>query len=47
MHKQKRYKELVFYIEACYSGSMFKGILSENIGVYAITAANANRNLDI
>jgi legumain len=29
------------YIEACESGSMFEGILPDNIDVYAITAANA------
>ena len=34
------YGELVLYIEACESGSMFKGILAEDTKVYATTAAN-------
>jgi legumain len=40
MHENKRYKELVFYLEACESGSMFDGILRSDINAYAITAAN-------
>ena len=34
------FAELVFYLEACESGSMFKGMLEDDLGVYAITAAN-------
>ncbi|KAK3790020.1 hypothetical protein RRG08_016333 [Elysia crispata] len=41
LHKNKRYKNLVFYIDTCFSGSMFEHILPKNIGVYAATAANA------
>uniref|UniRef100_A0A0N5C0T1 legumain n=1 Tax=Strongyloides papillosus TaxID=174720 RepID=A0A0N5C0T1_STREA len=44
MHNNKRYKELTFYLEACESGSMFEGILSKNINVYAITAANSHES---
>ena len=40
MHSQKNYQELVFYLEACESGSMFDGILASNINIYAVTAAN-------
>ncbi|GAB1608010.1 legumain-like [Argonauta hians] len=39
MHTQKKYKEMVFYIEACESGSMFPG-LPKDINVFATTAAN-------
>ena len=39
--KEKRFKKMVIYIEACESGSMFEGLLDDNIDVYAITAANA------
>lgn len=35
------YNELVFYLEACESGSMFEGILADDINLYATTAANA------
>jgi legumain len=31
MHKDKKYKEMVFYIEACESGSMFKDVLPADI----------------
>ncbi|RHY08323.1 hypothetical protein DYB38_005743 [Aphanomyces astaci] len=40
MHAAKKFKELVFYMEACESGSMFKGLLPTDINVYATTAAN-------
>jgi legumain len=34
------YEQMVVYIEACESGSMFQNILADNINVYALTAAN-------
>ena len=37
------YKELVFYLEACESGSMFQ-TLPKDIGVFATTAANAKES---
>jgi len=38
MKKKQMFKRLVFYLEACESGSMFEGV---NIpGMYAVTAAN-------
>lgn len=40
-HSKKGYKELVFYLEACESGSIFEGLLPKNIDVYATTASNA------
>lgn len=44
MHTNNMYKELVFYLEACESGSMFDGILENNLGIYAITAANPSES---
>ncbi|KAF8065562.1 Vacuolar-processing enzyme [Scenedesmus sp. PABB004] len=35
------FKELVMYIEACESGSMFEGLLDDNLAAYVTTAANA------
>ena len=35
------YDQLVFYMEACESGSMFEGLLGDNLNIYATTAANA------
>jgi legumain len=40
MHEKKAYKKLVFYLEACESGSMFNQILPDNLNIYATTAAN-------
>jgi len=40
MHEKKIYKKLVFYLEACESGSMFDKILPDNLNIYATTAAN-------
>jgi len=40
MHSENRYEKLVFYVEACESGSMFRNVLPDNINVFATTAAN-------
>ena len=44
MHEKKLYKELVFYLEACYSGSMFKDKLPDDIHIYTTTAANEHES---
>ena len=44
MHENKMYEKMVIYIEACESGSMFDGILADNINVYATTAANSEES---
>lgn len=44
MHSENRYKEFVFYLEACESGSMFNKILPADINVYATTAANPSQS---
>jgi len=41
MHAAKKYNKMVFYVEACESGSMFKGLLPSNVNVFATTASNA------
>lgn len=43
MHAKKMYSQLVFYVEACESGSMFPQ-LPADIGIYAATAANAHES---
>eukprot|EP01062_Namystynia_karyoxenos_P060704 TRINITY_DN523_c0_g1_i8.p1 TRINITY_DN523_c0_g1~~TRINITY_DN523_c0_g1_i8.p1 ORF type:complete len:462 (+),score=192.33 TRINITY_DN523_c0_g1_i8:114-1388(+) len=43
MHSKGMYKQLVFYLEACESGSMFEDIPT-NIEVYATTASNAKES---
>ena len=37
------FKELVFYLEACESGSMFPNLASDT-GIYAMTASNASQS---
>jgi len=44
MATKKMFKKLVFYLEACESGSMFDSILPGNENVWAITAANPNES---
>ncbi|XP_074145754.1 legumain isoform X2 [Sminthopsis crassicaudata] len=43
MHQNKKYKKMVFYIEACESGSMMEH-LPDDIDVYATTAANPSES---
>eukprot|EP01084_Bolivina_argentea_P042350 78092_1 len=43
MHKNSMYSQLVFYLEACESGSMFDGVLSNTINAYATTAATPSQ----
>ncbi|XP_075386770.1 legumain [Tenrec ecaudatus] len=43
MYKHKKYQKMVFYIEACESGSMMKH-LPNDINVYATTAANPSES---
>jgi legumain len=40
MYQNKKYDQLVFYLEACESGSMFSDILPDSINILAVTAAN-------
>jgi legumain len=44
MHEAKKYKQLVFYLEACESGSMFNKILKEDMNIYATTASSPNES---
>jgi legumain len=43
MHNLGKFQELVFYLEACESGSMFV-TLPDNIKIFATTAANASES---
>lgn len=44
MNENKMYKEMVVYIEACESGSMFENILEDNLNIYAVSAANSKES---
>merc|ERR1719219_70012 len=41
MNANKQFAKMTIYVEACESGSMFKGLLPDNINIYATTASNA------
>lgn len=43
-HASGTYKSLVFYLEACESGSIFEGLLPEGLNIYATTASNADES---
>ncbi|CAN8320111.1 unnamed protein product [Cochlearia groenlandica] len=43
-HASGTYKSLVFYLEACESGSIFEGILPEGLNIYVTTASNAKES---
>jgi len=43
MHAKKMYGKLVFYLEACESGSMFTS-LPANISIYALSAAGTDES---
>ncbi|KER23283.1 hypothetical protein T265_08796 [Opisthorchis viverrini] len=38
----EEYNKLVLYVEACYSGSLFRNILPRNVGIYVTTSAKEN-----
>jgi len=44
MKKRGMFKNLVFYLESCESGSMFQNLLNNKMGVYAMTAASSNES---
>jgi legumain len=44
MASGKKFHQLVFYLEACESGSMFDGLLPNNINIFATTASNPDES---
>ena len=44
MRDKKMYKKITFYLDASESGSMFEGVLPDNINVYAVTATNPSES---
>ncbi|CAH1453741.1 unnamed protein product [Lactuca virosa] len=43
-HASGTYDEMVLYVEACESGSIFEGLLPEDLNIYVTTASNANES---
>ena len=43
MYNNNMYNQLVFYLEACESGSMFDGVLPNNTNIFATTAATPDQ----
>eukprot|EP00668_Euglena_longa_P000650 GGOE01000789.1.p1 GENE.GGOE01000789.1~~GGOE01000789.1.p1 ORF type:complete len:486 (-),score=147.13 GGOE01000789.1:152-1561(-) len=42
--QQKGFLRMTIYVEACYSGSVFQGLLPNNLNIYVTTAANAEES---
>lgn len=40
-HASQSYKEMIIYVEACESGSIFEGLMPEDLNIYVTTASNA------
>ena len=38
------FKDMVLYIEACEAGSLFEGMMSDDMNIYVTTAANAHES---
>lgn len=45
MHQENRYKQMVIYVEACESGSMFDKLLSDNINGKTRSMTNTSLGL--
>ncbi|KAM0907445.1 hypothetical protein ACQ4PT_016118 [Festuca glaucescens] len=43
-HASKSYSKMVIYVEACESGSIFEGLMPEDLNIYVTTASSANEN---
>uniref|UniRef100_A0A803NEH6 Legumain prodomain domain-containing protein n=1 Tax=Chenopodium quinoa TaxID=63459 RepID=A0A803NEH6_CHEQI len=43
-HASNTYKSMVIYLEACESGSIFDGLLPNNLSIYATTASNPDES---
>ncbi|KAH0642379.1 hypothetical protein KY290_033975 [Solanum tuberosum] len=43
-HASRTYKKMVFYMEACDSGSMFDGLLNEGLNIYVTTASKPDED---
>ena len=41
LHARRGYKKLVMFVDACLAGSMFDGVLPNDMSIYAVTATNA------
>ncbi|OAY66880.1 Vacuolar-processing enzyme [Ananas comosus] len=43
-HASNSYKKMVIYVEACESGSIFEGLMPEDLDIYVTTASNAEES---
>uniref|UniRef100_J3LZY4 Legumain prodomain domain-containing protein n=1 Tax=Oryza brachyantha TaxID=4533 RepID=J3LZY4_ORYBR len=43
-HASNSYSKMVIYVEACESGSIFEGLMPDNLNIYVTTASNAVEN---
>ncbi|KAL9230371.1 hypothetical protein vseg_005733 [Gypsophila vaccaria] len=43
-YEMQAYNTMVIYVEACEAGSIFDGLLPDNMNIYVMTASNPNEN---
>ncbi|WCJ26002.1 Vacuolar-processing enzyme [Euphorbia peplus] len=43
-HAANEYREMVIYVEACESGSIFEGVMPKDLNIYVTTASNAQES---
>ncbi|KAL0914110.1 hypothetical protein M5K25_017614 [Dendrobium thyrsiflorum] len=43
-HESNGYKEMVIYVESCESGSLFDGLIPNNLDIYVTTASNSEES---
>ncbi|XP_047493391.1 legumain-like [Penaeus chinensis] len=43
MHRNGKFGQMVLYVEACESGSMFSNLLPDDLGVYAVSASSPHQ----
>ncbi|KAK4795826.1 hypothetical protein SAY86_028152 [Trapa natans] len=43
-HAAGSYREMVIYVESCESGSMFEGVMPDDLNIYVTTASNAEES---
>uniref|UniRef100_A0A453S9L7 Vacuolar-processing enzyme n=1 Tax=Aegilops tauschii subsp. strangulata TaxID=200361 RepID=A0A453S9L7_AEGTS len=43
-HASKSYSNMIIYVEACECGSIFEGLMPQDLNIYVTTAANAEES---
>ena len=44
MHTRKMFKNMLIYVDSCLAGALFKDVLPDDLGIYAMTASDDKTN---